>query len=438
MEKKNETNPFGAFLKKYIFNNLGLKILAVFFAMVVWGVVLTTQNLPRIKIIQNVNVSFSGSADLHARGFVVRGHPLEEKGGITVRARTPITLYKDLTEDYISATISLDSVTGAGMVSLPIKPAISAPYAAETSIESIDPEKFTIEIDTLISQSVPVEVRHEGTLPDGYWADEAQLIINSFMNPTITIRGPKQDVQRVTKAVCIIQLDGRTESYNDAVNLVLWDKNNEEVDATLFLDELPAATVKMAVYALKTVPVDAAASLLGADNLPLNYEIVSTSATPQELSIVGDEEVLAGINSLTFEGLDVSGRRESVAEKRALIVPEGVRVLGGTTEVDVFVDIREKMSIKEFKAVPIEQMELGAGLKAVFSVSTIDISVEGRVSLVDLLERNDVSAFVDLKGLREGVYENLDISVYLGDDETTLELDIYQSLAGVTVQITSG
>ena len=109
-------------------------------------------------------------------------------------------------------------------------------------------------------------------------------------------------------------------------------------------------------------------------------------------------------------------------------------VLGGATEVEVFVDIREKTNKKSFEEVPIEARELGKGLKATFSKETTDISVEGRISLVDLLSRNDVQAYVDLKGYKEGSY-TLYVNVYLNDDETTLELTSVSSVAMIQVTI---
>ncbi|MDL2257651.1 hypothetical protein LJC42_00640 [Eubacteriales bacterium OttesenSCG-928-K08] len=439
MENERKRSRVGTFFRNLLLNNLGLKIMAIFFAMVVWGVVLTTQNPYRNKTIQNVPVSFRGINDLHAKGLVVRGNPLEEQGGVNVRVSVPITSYKDLTADYLTALINLDNVNSVGNYSLTVNASILAPYNQDSRLDTTTPARIDVEIDSLISKSVPVEVRYEGVLPEGYWADEAELSVDSQPISYVQIRGPKQDVQRVSKAICYVALSDRTQTYNGAVELILWDESGEEVDAQLFLDELPAVTVKMQVQPKKTVPIDIMGSLLGVDNLPANYEIYDAIATPTEVVIIGEADRLAEVASLKFEGIDVSGRREAIDEKQRLLsIPEGVRVLGNIEAVDVYVDIREKTSRKEFKAIPITVMGLGSRLSAQLSAETVDVAVEGRVSIVDPLERNDIIAFVDLENIREGTYEDLDVTIHVLNDDVTLELFINQTVAQVNVKVTSG
>ncbi len=430
MERENEPRKIGTFFKNLFLKNISIKIIAAVFATVLWGVVLTVQNPNRVKVIENVPVSFEGTYDLINRNLVVRGNPLADLGGVTVRVSTPITNYMNLNADQISAYVSLNRITAPDIYQLQVNADVIG-RPADTTVESSAPEKITVEIDTLIGKSVPVEVRYLGSIPDGYWAGADKVELSRSY---VDIRGPKQDVDRVTKAICYIQLTDRRQSYNDAVTVVLLDEAGKEMDSSLFLGSIPSVTVKMPVYPKKTVPIDIMGALLGADNLPANYELLSAAATPATVDIVGDQTVLDGITSLAVPGLDVAGERESIHEKAPILVPENVMVLGGTAEVEVFVDIREKTNKKSFEAVPIEARELGKGLKATFSKETTDISVEGRISLVDLLSRNDVQAYVDLKGYKEGNY-NLYVNVYLNDDETTLELTSVSSVALIQVTI---
>lgn len=429
MERENEPSKVGTFFKNFFLKNVSIKIISLVFATVLWGVVLTVQNPNRIKVIENIPVSFEGTSDLNNRNLVVRGKPLEELGGITVRVSTPITNYMNLNADQISAYVNLNRVTSPGIWELQVNADITG-RPADTNVESSNPEKIKVEIDTLMTKNVPVEARYPGSLPEGYWAANAELSRSS-----VDIRGPKTDVDRVTKAVCNIQLTDRRQSYNDAVAVVLLDENGNEMDSSFVLGNLPSVTVKMPVYPKKTVPVDVIGSLLGADNLPANYELVAAAATPATIDIAGDQALLDSITSLKIPGLDVAGKRESIHQKSAIVVPENLLILGSTTEVEVFVDIREKTSKKDFEAVPIEARGLGRGLKATLSKDTTDISVEGRISLVDLLDRDDVEAYVDLTDLKEGTYD-LYVSVYLKNDETTLELTSVSSVALIHVDIT--
>lgn len=419
-----------SFLKKLFTKDVAFKVASLLFALVIWGLVMAVQDPERVKTVQNVNVSFEGEADLHARNLVVRRNVLDELNGLAVRVSTKTTNYSDVTKDNITATVSLRSVTTTGVKTLPINATIPARLGTVES-NGITPTSVEVEIDTLVSKTVPVEISYEGTLPEGYWADAAELSAQ-----IVTVRGAKQDMQYVTKAVCHIKMTDRTSSYNDAVTLALLDKDGNEMDASHFLDELPTVNVKMTVLSKKTVPFAAAESLLGVDNLPVNYELVSVTATPATAEIVGDAALLSGIHSLSLEGLDIGGKRESIYDKRAVVLPEGVKLLGlESGEVEVFADIREKNTQKKFEQVPISQRGLARGLVATLSAETTDIDVSGRISLLELLERKEVEAYVDLEGLKEGAY-TLFVSAYLNDDTTTLELTYLLSMPKVSVTIT--
>lgn len=429
----NTENKKPTFFRKYVLQNLGIKIAAVLFAMIIWGVVLTTQNPSRSKTIQDVPVNFSNEYELHSRELVVRGKPLQEHGAISVRVNTPITNYRDFTKDNLNATVNLNNIAAPGAYSLPIN--VSTVRSSGSVVDTYTPDKLDVEIDTLMTKSVPVEAVYEGSLPEGYYAD----VSNEWLSESsIEISGPRQDARQVTKAVCRIQLNGRVKSYKDALELYLLDENGNEIDSSLFIGVLPTVTVTLPIYARKTVPIDVERSLLGADNLAPNYELVAATAIPETLDIIGDEAVLAGIDYITVEGIDVTGRKESLHDRRAINEPEGiVKILNSNLnldEIEVFVDIREIQTERVFTDVPIQFRELGRGLRATLSEETTNISVQGRISLVEFLERNEIEAYVDLKDLKEGKYE-LMVSAYLGDEETTLELSYILSVAKVTVTI---
>lgn len=417
-------------LKKFFIKDAGLKIVAFLFAVITWGVVLTTDNPMRAKTINNVPVSFAsaGEYQLHGRELVVRSHSLQEDAVITVQVSVPITNYRDLTMENITASVDLSAISAPGEYLLPIDIAIRG--ISESRRESVTPEKVKVEIDTLMTKRIPVEAYYEGSMPAGYWADVASL-----SQYTLEIRGPKTEVSKVTKAICKIQLTGRTQSYNDAVDVTLLDETGAEMDSSMFIGGLPSITVKMDVLPKKSVKIDVAASLIGASNLPANYEILDMYSTPGAVDIIGEASLLNEIEYLGIEKIDITGRREPINEKRSLILPEGVTLLNTSlAEVDVVVEIREKIASKEYTALPIKTKGLGRRLKAILSQETTDVSMQGRVSIVDLLDRNDIEVYVDLNDYKAGTYE-LPVSVYIGDDETTLELVTILSTAKITVTI---
>ncbi len=68
-------------------------------------------------------------------------------------------------------------------------------------------------------------------------------------------------------------------------------------------------------------------------------------------------------------------------------------------------------------------------------VSTVDLTVEGRYSLVSVLMRKDITVQVDVTGLAPGVYK-LPLNVLVRDEAATVELTTTLSVTEVTVTIT--
>ena len=68
-------------IKNFFTTNLAVKIVALLFAVLLWGYVLTDQNPYRTKTITNVNTSFEGEAELLAQGLCFQHqHRVHAKG----------------------------------------------------------------------------------------------------------------------------------------------------------------------------------------------------------------------------------------------------------------------------------------------------------------------------------------------------------------------
>ena len=255
-------------LKGFFTKNLALKIVSLLFAMLIWGYVMVEVNPKRVKTITDVPVSFSGESSLHDRGLAVRGDRDDILRNVTVRVKVQLTDYTGLDASDISASVSLRPVNKADTYKLKIDATSSL-----GTVENVSPSEITIEVDELATMLVPIDVEYSGELPEGYWKSEPTLASQS-----IKVSGPRDDVSTISKAICTINLEDRTTSYNEAILLKYVDKNGDEIDTALFLDTLPSVVVKMDVLRIVELPINAAEAVLGADALPANYEVYDVVA----------------------------------------------------------------------------------------------------------------------------------------------------------------
>lgn len=410
-------------LKGFFTKNLALKIVSLLFAMLIWGYVMVEVNPKRVKTITDVPISFSGESSLHDRGLAVRGDRDDILRNVTVRVKVQLTDYTGLDASDISASVSLRPVNKADTYKLKIDATSSL-----GTVENVSPSEISIEVDELATMLVPIDVEYSGELPDGYWKSEPTLASQS-----IKVSGPRDDVSTISKAICTIDLEDRTTSYNEAILLKYVDKNGDEIDTALFLDTLPSVVVKMDVMRIVELPINAADAVFGADALPANYEIYDVVATPPTVRVVGSENALSGLTGIKIENIDVSGSTSSVQQNVVITAPDGTTLLDDPN-ITVYVGIREKQDSAQFKGVPIETKGLGKKLTAELSATECDVSITGRTSLMKLLRRKDVSVYVDLTGLTAGTYK-ITPMVSLASKEMQTDLQWTVSLPEVTVTI---
>ena len=410
-------------LKGFFTKNLALKIVSLLFAMLIWGYVMVEVNPKRVKTITDVPISFSGESSLHDRGLAVRGDRDDILRNVTVRVKVQLTDYTGLDASDISASVSLRPVNKADTYKLKIDATSSL-----GTVENVSPSEISIEVDELATMLVPIDVEYSGELPDGYWKSEPTLASQS-----IKVSGPRDDVSTISKAICTIDLEDRTTSYNEAILLKYVDKNGDEIDTALFLDTLPSVVVKMDVMRIVELPINAADAVFGADALPANYEIYDVVATPPTVRVVGSENALSGLTGIKIENIDVSGSTSSVQQNVVITAPDGTTLLDDPN-ITVYVGIREKQDSAQFKGVPIETKGLGKKLTAELSATEGEVNITGRTSLMKLLQRKDVSVYVDLTGLTAGTYK-ITPMVSLASKEMQTDLQWTVSLPEVTVTI---
>jgi len=410
-------------LKLFFTKNWGLKVISLLFAILLWGYVMMETNPSRTKTVTDIPVSFSGESDLLDKGLVVRGDHAEILKSVTARVSVELTKYTGLDASDINATVSLRTVSKADTYKLKINAATS-----QGTVLSVSPSEIVIEVDELATRVVPIEVEYSGTLPEGYWQGQPSLGAS-----TISVSGPAEDVSKVSKAICDIDLTNRKTSFNESVLLRYIDGEGNEVDRALFLNTLPSVVVKMDILPTALIPINVEEAVLGVQALPVNYEVYDIISTPPAVRVAGPEKLLNELKGINIESIDVSGKNSSVQQDITITIPEGL-ILLDEPNISIYVDIREKQETVEFTELEIGVKGLDNSLTAELSDAVCGASVTGRVTLMKLLERGDVEVYADLTGLGAGTHTaQLKLSFPREDMQTEFEWTL--SIPQVTVTI---
>lgn len=411
-------------LKKIFVNNLAIKAISFIFALILWGYVLMTQDPERIKTVNDVTVVFANEYELTNRKLVVRGDVDKLLKSATAKVRIRLTQYADLDADNITATINLNGINKKGTYELPI-----IVDSNMGSVNSISPSKVSIEVDTLVSRNIPVDIELVGDLPVGYWMGTPEI-----SQSDITIQGPETDVKDIVRASAIVDLTDKTTSINQSVLLKLYDSENNEIDTKILYGQLPSVSLKLEILKKKTVPIRVEDAIIGEEYIDENYEVVSAEIFGNGTAeIVGSEEKLRNIKSITIESIDVSGVTNRIFGQYDLVVPEGVRIISDPSVYTLIV-VSEKNAEKEFSEIDISYKNLRSQSKVSLNNTKANIKLSGPVSLINAIKKENIKVQLDLEGLAIGTHD-VKPKVLINGEEVNSDLQVVVTPETVTAVI---
>ncbi|MFC1815178.1 YbbR-like domain-containing protein [Thermodesulfobacteriota bacterium] len=133
------------------------------------------------------------------------------------------------------------------------------------------------------------------------------------------------------------------------------------------------------------------------------FLITDAVAKPATVILCGPESILSALKKIMTKPIDINGLSESFKKELALDLAERLEVVSSSSIIMTDVLIEEKIATKKFKGVSVNGKDSPYGFR--ITPPVIDIEVKGPVNILEKLEpQRDIKVYVDLKGLRPGVY----------------------------------
>lgn len=416
MKRKLFTTALLNRLKDVFTRNIGLKIVALVFAILLWAYVLVALNPVRSKSIDDVPITLEGYTDLLSRNLILVNSDL---GMADVEVNATITNHSDLDASRITCRASLGTISAAGTYRLPLSVTVQSNLG---TVASVDPRTVTVEVDNLIVKTVPVKLELTGTLPEGY-----EVVAESMVS-TITVEGAARYIEPTVRAVATVDLTGRTENVEESVNVVFYDKNDNEVTVVTRSQNNPNVTVRATISAYKLVNIRPEVTLED----DVYYESIN-QVSPASVVLYGTSEALAAIDTVSTQALVLPAERGVVTRDLTLVLPEGVSLKRGqSSSVTLNAVVTEKTGEIALEA-PLTYANLGKDLAIVDGAPTIaTVVVSGPLKQVEQVTPESLAVKVDLAGYGPGDWEL--IPVVQGLDQNRFP-DVIVALQNQRVQV---
>lgn len=386
---KNRLFDFSGF-KRFFTKNPALKIISFIFAVLLWAYVLVALNPIRTKYIEGVPISLEGDTDLLSRNLILVNPDL---GLADVTVSAEITNHSVLDNTRIDCIGSLSRITRAGTYTLPLSVTVQSNLG---TVLNASPDRVTVEVDKLTTKAVPVSLVLDGELPEGYG------VLSKSVSSSVTLTGASRYIVPAVRAEAHVSLDERTSSVEEAVNLLFFDKEGNEIEVITRSGETPNATVDVTISAVKEVPIEARLEVVSDEY----YDVVVVMSR-ETVKLSGDMDVLADITSVKTAPIvpvEELGTQEIETE---LIVPDGTAIASSqAAKLVATVTVSEKVDVIEDLSVPITYVGLGQSLVfASDKPAAALVNVSGTVRQLEMLSADNLTLKVDLTGISEGEYE---------------------------------
>ncbi|MEG0904271.1 MAG: CdaR family protein [Lachnospiraceae bacterium] len=384
-------------MKNKLLENLGLKIMAVLFAVCLWLVVVNVSDPIDSQTFRNVNVTVQHDDEIvKNKGKTYQVLNNTQVVAVTVKAkRSELSKIK---QSDIVATADMRDIELASMI--PINVTISG-FEGKYEEAYTTPINMQVNIEAEANNIFPITAATTGTLRDGYVLNE----MNS--NPgKVQISGPDSLVNRINRVVAKVDISGLSSDKTLPGELVMYDAEDNLIDQTLLTNNLGEAGVSVDITLLKSKSVGLTFNVSG--DPAEGYVYANMKYEPTDIQVTGSTELLDGLDNIEVpaSALDISNltHKTEMVVDISRFLPEGVMLAdknANSVVVTVFIErIGTKVIDLAVRSILIKNTP--ADLKSKYGkIDDITLEFEGSAEALNSLTTDKVEASIDLKNYKD-------------------------------------
>lgn len=394
---------------KVITNNIGLKLLAALFAMILWLVVV---NIDDPKITQR----FAASVVIENGEYLTEQGKYFEVLNDTNTIVFAVTAKRSYIEKLSSTDFkavanmenaAIDSEKGTGKVPIEVT---ALRYSSQVTISKAT-QNLEIALDDLAQEQFIIDVETVGTLPEDCALGEVAVTPN-----LLKVSGPESVVSRIDHVVAGIDVTNMTADVVASVIPVLYDSDDQPIDKSELSLNLATVTVTAKILDIKDVSL-----IFNVSGTPAEgFTYTGMEIEPKTIAIKGTAAALNNVTAINIpeSALDISGAREDITQVIDVgeYLPSGVTVADSTkSKVTVTVHIAQ-LATRTINLFPsmIDVLGLPEGYDLSFDSAVVRVTVRGMAEEIASLSASDIKASIDASQLAPGTHE-VEVALDLGE-----------------------
>lgn len=382
-------------------------IIALFISFALWLYVSSVEKVTVEETFTNIPLVFSGADTIRdTRGLVVTQVSNSTVSVKIEGQRSVVSKLKDK-EDQIKAVIDISGVTEP--VNNRTTFTISLPDGIdsnEITVLSRTPSIIEYYIDKQSTKTIDVLCKFVGSIAEGY------IVSQPVSDPlTVRISGPAKVIEQVDYAYIEINREDvdSTLQFSAEYQLIGLDGNIITDDSIVL--ETETVNVTLPVEATKEVALSVDIIYgpeTGFENAIINIE-------PSAITIVGDADLLAGINRISLGQIDLSDVDGVFEKTYPIVLDNGIKVPSGESEAEVSVEIRG-LETREFIINNFSCTNVPDGFTADIFTKSLTVKVRADAETIGKIAANNIRAVADLSDYSETVGDfTVPVKIYIAE-----------------------
>ena len=354
------------------------KILCVLAAIILWFYVVMTDTTTDEKVFSGISVDIRGRDRIEdTLGLtIISGYDLT----VDVTVKGPRADINRLTVDDVKAYIDMKTVDGAGEYTLPIRTSLPNGITAG----SLSANYMTVYVDKRTTISVPVKIVTSQVIEADFTMGTPEPSIE-----TVNVSGPEEVLRTIDHAEASFDLGRVSKTLISTGKLTLVDANGNEINDPYVRLQTSEVTVRFPVYIYRDFD-------LKVDTKYGYYDSTNSRITisPASIQVRGDPDVISSMDSISLGQIDEKKITGDETKTMAIMLPDGVENLSGTTTATVTITqigtTTKKLNVTDINVVNPN------GLEYTLERNSLTVTFRGTKTMLDMLSSRNVSLTLDL------------------------------------------
>ncbi len=372
---------------KMLKKDITIKLISIFFAMLLWFVVMDNAN-PACTVEFSIPLKTEHEASLQQKGLSIKNNNLPKNVSVIVKGRKDKV--STINSNDIEASIDLSKIENIKTNVLNVGVYLNR---EGITLQGVSPMVISIEVEKIESNNFGVEIETLGTLKENY------KIISKKVSPEkVLIYASDSIIKSIGKIVVSIDVNNLNKDLSIKKNCRVYDHTGTEITSlnqNIMVDvSLQVAKEVPIVPVLKGQPAK-------------NFIDKAIKVAPEKVLITGDNEILNTISEIRTNLVDIENQTQNINKSSSINLPKGVKLIDSFDKVSVFIEL-EQLVNKDFMLssndIAIINTNENQKLKYKTLIEKTVVTLMGTSEKLEKINISSISPYIDVLDLKEGQY----------------------------------